>query len=59
METTVLVIDPETDGGVPMTCELQCVGDKFLVKKNGKKGFFIVLKLEDVEEALSKKVPSC
>lgn len=52
-KTRVLVIDPETGGGVPVNCELKIEKDKLIVSNNARNGFIISVRLEDIMDVMN------
>ena len=52
MKTNAILVNPETDGAMPVSCELTIVGDKIQFWCNGLKGWIIQIQLEDIIKTL-------
>ena len=48
MSSVALLINPKTDGAVPLRSELNVVNNKLQIKCKGDNGFIIQLSLDDI-----------
>lgn len=57
VKTRALIMDPDTDGGMPVDCRLQSLPDgKVTIAWGGRKGVVVILKKEDLLRELGGDV---
>lgn len=56
MDSTIVIINPETDGAIPVKAKLKNVGDKIEIEYGGLKGIIIQLKIKDLQTLLADEL---